>query len=503
MGTTRHAWSRASHRRPREGSRHRERQLRAAEPRADGAPARAEDRRHDPRDPAHRGLRAGGPGPSPGRAGKDGWAEPADPHRTPGPGPTFGPPAPATPESAAGRSRRDPRPRAPRPRPRDQPGTAGTGAPGRVSRTRRRLSEDPGTPVQGERAHGPEPQTPGRRRGSGGAVVSSTPLSRKDFVSDQDVRWCPGCGDYAILAQVQKLLPDLGVPRENFVFISGIGCSSRFPYYVNTYGFHSIHGRAPAIATGLKVSRPELSVWVVTGDGDALSIGGNHLIHVLRRNVDLNILLFNNRIYGLTKGQYSPTSEPGKVTKSTPFGSVDRPFDPLALALGAGASFVARSVDVEAKHLTEVLRRAHAHRGAAFVEVLQNCNVFNDGAFDDLTDKTRKADSTLLLEHGKPFVFGRNRNRGIRLRGLVPEVVELGNGITEADLVVHDEHDSTMAALLSRVGPPDFPTPIGILRAVDRPTYEDGANAQIAAARERSPADLGSLLRRGETWVVR
>ena len=213
--------------------------------------------------------------------------------------------------------------------------------------------------------------------------MSSTPLSRKEFVSDQDVRWCPGCGDYAILAQVQKLLPDLGVPRENFAFISGIGCSSRFPYYMNTYGFHSIHGRAPAIATGLKVSRPELSVWVVTGDGDALSIGGNHLIHVLRRNVDLNILVFNNRIYGLTKGQYSPTSEPGKITKSTPLGSVDRPFDPLALALGAAGTFIARSVDVEAKHLQEILRRAHAHRGASFVEILQNCNVFNDGAFDE------------------------------------------------------------------------------------------------------------------------
>jgi len=333
--------------------------------------------------------------------------------------------------------------------------------------------------------------------------VSSTPLSRKDFVSDQDVRWCPGCGDYAILAQVQKLLPDLGVPRENFVFISGIGCSSRFPYYVNTYGFHSIHGRAPAIATGIKVSRPELSVWVVTGDGDALSIGGNHLIHVLRRNLDMCILLFNNRIYGLTKGQYSPTSEMGKTTKSTPFGSVDQPFDPLALALGAGATFVARSVDVEAKHLTEVLRRAHAHHGTSFVEVLQNCNVFNDGAFEELTDKARKADTTVLLEHGRPLVFGRDRNRGIRLRGLVPEVVELGNGVTEADLLVHDEREPTLAAMLSRLGPPEFPTPIGILRAVDRPCYEDAANAQIAAAKDRAPSDLGSLLRRGDTWVVR
>ena len=333
--------------------------------------------------------------------------------------------------------------------------------------------------------------------------MSSTPLSRKDFVSDQDVRWCPGCGDYAILAQVQKLLPELGVPRENFVFISGIGCSSRFPYYVNTYGFHSIHGRAPAIATGLKVSRPELSVWVVTGDGDALSIGGHHLIHALRRNVDMTILLFNNRIYGLTKGQYSPTSEPGKVTKSTPLGSVDHPFDPLALALGAAGTFVARSVDVEAKHLQETLRRAHAHRGASFVEILQNCNVFNDGAFDELTDKTRKSDHVVALEHGRPLIFGRNRDRGIRLRGLVPEVVELGSGVTEGDLLVHDEHDATVATLLARLGPPDFPTPIGVLYAVDRPCYDQAVNDQIAAAKQRAAGDLGSLLRHGETWVVR
>jgi 2-oxoglutarate/2-oxoacid ferredoxin oxidoreductase subunit beta len=333
--------------------------------------------------------------------------------------------------------------------------------------------------------------------------VSSVPLNRKDFVSDQDVRWCPGCGDYAILAQVQKLLPELGVPRENFVFISGIGCSSRFPYYVNTYGFHSIHGRAPAIATGLKVSRPDLSVWVVTGDGDALSIGGNHLIHALRRNVDLSILLFNNKIYGLTKGQYSPTSEPGKVTKSTPLGSVDQPFDTLALALGAGATFVARSVDVEARHLTEVLRRAHAHRGASFVEILQNCNVFNDGAFDDLTDKARKSDHTLVLEHGKPMIFGRNRDRGILLRGFVPQVVTLGEDVPETDLLVHDEHDPTVAAFLSRLGPPGFPTPIGVLYAVDRPSYDEAVNAQIAAAKDHAPADLDALLRRGDTWVVR
>jgi 2-oxoglutarate ferredoxin oxidoreductase subunit beta len=327
-------------------------------------------------------------------------------------------------------------------------------------------------------------------------------LTKKDFVSDQEVRWCPGCGDYAILAQVQKVLPELGVPRENFVFVSGIGCSSRFPYYVNTYGVHSIHGRAPAIASGLKATRPELSVWIVTGDGDALSIGGNHLIHILRRNLDVNVLLFNNRIYGLTKGQYSPTSEVGKVTKSTPFGSVDHPFDPIALALGAEASFVARSVDVETRHLQEMVKRAHAHKGASFVEILQNCNVFNDGAFADLTEKDRKAEHTLVLEHGKPLVFGKQRDKGIRLRDYRPEVVSLGNGITEQDLLVHDETNSALAYLLSRMGPPEFPTPIGVFAAVERPCYEEALNAQIATAKRRAPADLRALLHSGETWVV-
>jgi 2-oxoglutarate ferredoxin oxidoreductase subunit beta len=328
-------------------------------------------------------------------------------------------------------------------------------------------------------------------------------LTRKDFESDQDVRWCPGCGDYAILASVQRVLPDLGIPREQFVFLSGIGCSSRFPYYVNTYGFHTIHGRAPAIATGLKTTRPELSVWVVTGDGDALSIGGNHLIHVLRRNLDINILMFNNRIYGLTKGQYSPTSELGKVTKSTPAGSVDHPFYPLALALGADATFVARSVDVEAKHLQEIVRRAHAHRGTSFVEVLQNCNIFNDGAFNEVTEREIKADHQLVLEHGKPLVFGKSRDKGIRLgTGLRPEVVKLGNGITERDLIVHDEHDPTLAYFLSRMEPPDFPTPIGVFRAIERATYEDGMSRQIAAARVQGEGDLQALLNRGDTWEV-
>jgi 2-oxoglutarate ferredoxin oxidoreductase subunit beta len=334
------------------------------------------------------------------------------------------------------------------------------------------------------------------------SATGESKLGKKDFVSDQDVRWCPGCGDYAVLAQVQKVLPELGVPRENFVFVSGIGCSSRFPYYVNTYGFHSIHGRAPAIATGLKITRPELSVWVVTGDGDALSIGGNHLIHVLRRNLDLNILLFNNRIYGLTKGQYSPTSETGKVTKSTPAGSLDHPFDPIALALGADASFVARSVDVEAKHLQDVLRRAHAHRGASFVEILQNCNVFNDGAFGDVTEKATKADATLVLEHGKPLIFGKNRDRGIRLRDYQPEVVTLGDGVTVADILVYDERNPALAYLIARLGPPEFPTPIGVFTAVERPCYEDAAAAQIAAAKTKTPPDLAGLLDRGDTWTV-
>ena len=329
-------------------------------------------------------------------------------------------------------------------------------------------------------------------------------LTRKDFVSDQDVRWCPGCGDYAILAQVQKVLPELGVPRENFVFISGIGCSSRFPYYMNTYGFHSIHGRAPTIASGLKVTRPELSVWIATGDGDGLSIGGNHFLHTLRRNIDVNILLFNNRIYGLTKGQYSPTSEQGKITKSTPFGSIDYPVQPITVALGAEGSFVARSIDVEAKHLQELIRRAHEHRGTSFIEILQNCNIFNDGAFESLTNKETKADTQLVLEHGKPLIFGKNRDKGIRLRGSQLEVVPLGNGVTERDLMVHDETDDAHAFLLSTLQPPKFPMPIGIFRAVQRSAYDDAVNAQLQDAVTRQGAgDLDALFNRGDTWEVR
>jgi 2-oxoglutarate ferredoxin oxidoreductase subunit beta len=331
-------------------------------------------------------------------------------------------------------------------------------------------------------------------------------LTKKDFATDQEVRWCPGCGDYAILNQVQRVLPDFGVPRENFVFISGIGCSSRFPYYMNTYGFHTIHGRAPAIATGLKTTRPDLHVWVVTGDGDALSIGGNHLIHALRRNIDLKILLFNNRIYGLTKGQYSPTSEPGKVTKSTPAGSPDYPFDPIAIALGAEATFVARSVDVDAKHLNDILKRAHLHKGSAFVEILQNCNVFNDGAWNDISAKAPKADSQLALEHGKPLVFGKNRDRGLRINArFEPEVVKIGeNGVTEADLTIYDERNATLAYLLSRLEPPQFPTPIGVFLSSTKPTYEQRVADQMVAAQQRlGEGDVDKLLRQGDTWTVR
>jgi 2-oxoglutarate ferredoxin oxidoreductase subunit beta len=330
-------------------------------------------------------------------------------------------------------------------------------------------------------------------------------LKAADFASDQDVRWCPGCGDYSVLAQMKKVLPTLGVPPEKIVFVSGIGCSSRFPYYVNTFGIHSIHGRAPAIATGLKSARPDLQVWVITGDGDALSIGGNHLIHCLRRNVDLNIVLFNNRIYGLTKGQYSPTSPLGKVTKTTPMGSIDNPVHPLSIAIGCEATFVARSIDTHIQHLGMVLRRAAEHRGTAFVEVYQNCNVFNDGAWDYATSRETKADTILELEHGKPMTFGRDRKKGIRLRGLEPEIVELGGGVTEQDLLVHDERspEPSLAYLLSRMRYPDFPEPIGVLRAVDRPIYDVELNRQVEHARaSKGPGDLDALFRSGETWSV-
>ena len=330
-------------------------------------------------------------------------------------------------------------------------------------------------------------------------------LTPGDFASDQEVRWCPGCGDYSILAQMKKVLPTLGVPLEKTVFVSGIGCSSRFPYYMNTYGIHSIHGRAPAVATGLKASRPELSVWVITGDGDALSIGGNHLMHCIRRNLNLNIVLFNNRIYGLTKGQYSPTSPLGQVTKSTPVGAIDNPLHPLSIAIGCEATFVARSIDVHIKHLTTVLKRAAEHKGTSFVEVYQNCNVFNDGAFDYATDRETKSDTVIEIEHGKPLLFGKDRNKGIRLNGTHPEIVELGKGITEDDLLFHDERtpEPSLAYLLSRMRNPDYPEPIGVFRAVEAPCYEDLMEAQIAQARKtRGNGDLEALFNSGETWTV-
>ena len=329
---------------------------------------------------------------------------------------------------------------------------------------------------------------------------------KKDFVSNQTVRWCPGCGDYAILDSVQKVFAGLGIAREKFVIVSGIGCSSRFPYYMNTYGFHTIHGRAPAVATGLKVTRPDLSVWVVTGDGDALSIGGNHILHAMRRNVDLKVLLFNNRIYGLTKGQYSPTSEVGKKTKTTPFGSIDRPLHPLSVALAAEATFVARSADVYGQHLRDVLERAAAHKGSAFIEILQNCLIFNDGAFEDVTNREIRDDHRVELVHGKPLVFGRNKDRGIRLKGLAPEVVSVGaGGVPESELVVHDESavSPALAYMLSQMDGPNFPVPVGVFRQMRETTYEEGVHAQIAKSRESGKTqDLRALLREGDTWEV-
>jgi 2-oxoglutarate ferredoxin oxidoreductase subunit beta len=338
----------------------------------------------------------------------------------------------------------------------------------------------------------------------------STPslLTAKDFTTDQEVRWCPGCGDYSILAQVQKVMPQIGIPRENIVIISGIGCSSRFPYYMNTYGMHSIHGRATAIASGLKASRPELSVWIVTGDGDSLSIGGNHTIHLLRRNFDVNILLFNNQIYGLTKGQYSPTSETNKLTKSTPFGSIDHPFNPLALAMGADASFVARSMDRDPRHLQQMLMRSYQHRGSSFLEIYQNCNIFNDGAFEIFTEKGSKPEETIFLEQGKPLIFGANRNRGIRLDGLRPVVVELDDGFQAEDLWIHDEKDFYKAQILARMfddpgGNAQFPRPFGVFFDMERPCYEDMLNLQIEEViKSKGKGDLNQLLRGRETWTI-
>ena len=329
--------------------------------------------------------------------------------------------------------------------------------------------------------------------------------SRKDWMSDQEVRWCPGCGDYSILAAIQLALPDMGLRREEVAFVSGIGCAARFPYYMNTYGMHSIHGRAPAIATGLAMARPDLHVFVVSGDGDALSIGGNHLIHALRRNIDITILLFNNQIYGLTKGQYSPTSEVGKVTKSTPFGSIDRPFNPVSVALGAEATFVARTHDMDRNHMIEMFKRAHAHKGASIIEIYQNCNVFNDGAFGQITAKDARDSMLIPLEHGQPIRFGTEGERGVVLDGgglHLADVAEVG----EDALLVHDEtrEDPSIAFMLSRLAQgPYEPTPVGVFRAVDRPEYGEGVNQQLAAAHDqKGPGDLAALLRSGATWEV-
>jgi 2-oxoglutarate ferredoxin oxidoreductase subunit beta len=332
-------------------------------------------------------------------------------------------------------------------------------------------------------------------------------LTPKDFATDQEVRWCPGCGDYSILAQVQKIMPGLGIPKENIVIISGIGCSSRFPYYMNTYGMHSIHGRATAIASGLKAARPELSVWIVTGDGDGLSIGGNHTIHLLRRNFDVNVMLFNNQIYGLTKGQYSPTSEQKKVTKSTPFGSIDHPFNPLALAMGADATFIARSMDRDPKHLQEALIRSYKHKGASFLEIYQNCNIFNDGAFETFTEKSSKPDNTLFLEQGKPLVFGAQQNKGVKLDGFKPVVVDLNNGASIDELWVHDEQDFYKAQILVRMfddprEPEHLPRPFGVFYETDRPCYEEIMELQIEDTMASGKGDLDKLLRGKETWSI-
>ncbi len=329
-------------------------------------------------------------------------------------------------------------------------------------------------------------------------------LKASDFASDQDVRWCPGCGDYSILAQMKKVLPDLGVPREKIVFISGIGCSSRFPYYMNTYGMHSIHGRAPAFATGLKSTRPDLMVWVITGDGDALSIGGNHFIHALRRNLDINIVLFNNRIYGLTKGQYSPTSVEGQVTKSTPMGSIDHPLNPLSVALAAEATFVARSIDAHVKHLGYTLQRAAEHKGASLVEVYQNCNVFNDGAMAYAQERKQRAQNVVELEHGKPLVFADGK-KGVRLVGTRLEIVNTDE-VPVDDLLIHDETEPnpSIHMMLARMTYPSMPEPIGVLRAVGGvSTYDDRINAQVHQAKEmKGEGSLDGLFRSGDTWEV-
>jgi len=350
---------------------------------------------------------------------------------------------------------------------------------------------------------GPGKMPPGAPAGPPGGDGASVP-TRADFSSDQDVRWCPGCGDYAILATVQRLMPELGVPRENMVFISGIGCSSRFPYYMNTYGMHSIHGRAPTIATGIKTSRPDLDVWMITGDGDSLSIGGNHIIHIMRRNVDLQIIMFNNQIYGLTKGQYSPTSEVGKITKSTPFGSIDHPFNPIALVLGADASFAARTMDRDPKHMKEMLKKAHEFRGTGFVEVYQNCNIFNDGAFFDFTEKATKTDRAIFFENGKPLTYA-GGTKGLRLNGFKLESIDLENGKWGVDdCLVYDETSRELATIMARVyWRDDLPQPFGVFFRENRPSYDSQVNAQMQSVIEkRGKGSLVDLLNEGDTWEV-
>ncbi|MFO8231706.1 MAG: thiamine pyrophosphate-dependent enzyme [Longimonas sp.] len=359
-------------------------------------------------------------------------------------------------------------------------------------------SKKPAGPPGAKKPGGPS--LPPGYSGDGGGCG----LSREDFSSDQDVRWCPGCGDYAILATVQRLLPELDVPKENTVFISGIGCAGRFPYYMDTYGMHTIHGRAPTFATGLKCANPELDVWIVTGDGDALSIGGNHLIHLCRRNLDTQVLLFNNKIYGLTKGQYSPTSEEGKVTKSTPHGSIDAPFNPVAVALGADASFVARTMDRDPKHMKAMMKAAHDHAGTAFLEIYQNCNIFNDGAFFEFTDRGTKASRALFVEDGEPLTYA-NGERGLRLDGLSLEAIDLTDERwSVSDCLVYDTSNREMAHLIGRMfDQPDLPRPFGVLYQTERPTYEQQLHDQFDAVRtERGAGDLETLLHSGETWTI-
>jgi 2-oxoglutarate ferredoxin oxidoreductase subunit beta len=332
---------------------------------------------------------------------------------------------------------------------------------------------------------------------------SAEKLDRKDFVSDQEVRWCPGCGDYAILAQVQKSMPDLGVPREKLVFISGIGCSSRFPYYMNTYGFHSIHGRAMTLATGLKSWRPDLSVWVITGDGDGLSIGGNHFLHTLRRNVDINVIMFNNRIYGLTKGQYSPTSEVGKKTKSSPQGSIDHPINPVRAAIAAEATWVGRSIDVDTKHLPRMIEAMAQHKGISFLEVYQNCNIFNDGAFKHFTEKTERPDRMVYVEHGQPIRFGKEHEKGLQLDGLGFKVVKVDE-VGEDAIVRSDASNPNMSYLIANLDFPDYPVPVGVLLDIQRDTYDELLQGQIDAAKKAAggKTDLQTLLTGRNTWTV-